>query len=179
MYVWFGKIFMWKSILSNVLIVQELRGPGMYSWFICFPHAGSQSSWILFNRQMIVWFTDILINKYNTKYYSYTHLVKLKVDNKNAFQWDAYRPLVDRIPACTVQGGVCLCSSGGAVYPSMQWDRHPLWTDRHLWKHNLYKLRFPDGNYTDETNWDQVRVHLKTCLWQQVSGDKMAADSVR
>ena len=24
--------------------------------------------------------------------------------NKNAFQWDAYRPLVDRIPACTVQG---------------------------------------------------------------------------
>ena len=25
--------------------------------------------------------------------------------NKNAFQWDAYRPLVDRIPACTGQGG--------------------------------------------------------------------------
>ena len=24
----------------------------------------------------------------------------------NAFQWDAYRPLVDRIPACTAQGGV-------------------------------------------------------------------------
>ena len=27
--------------------------------------------------------------------------------NKNAFQWDAYRPLVDRIPACTDQG-VCV-----------------------------------------------------------------------
>ena len=29
--------------------------------------------------------------------------------NKIAFQWDAYRPLVDRIPACTSQegGGVC------------------------------------------------------------------------
>ena len=25
--------------------------------------------------------------------------------NKNAFQWDAYRPLVDRIPARTGQGG--------------------------------------------------------------------------
>ena len=24
---------------------------------------------------------------------------------KNAFQWDAYRPLVDRIPACTAGGG--------------------------------------------------------------------------
>ena len=26
-------------------------------------------------------------------------------NNKNAFQWDAYRPLVDRIPACTAQRG--------------------------------------------------------------------------
>ena len=26
--------------------------------------------------------------------------------HKNAFQWDAYRPLVNRIPACTVAGGV-------------------------------------------------------------------------
>ena len=26
--------------------------------------------------------------------------------DKNAFQWDAYRTLVDRIPACTA-GGVC------------------------------------------------------------------------
>ena len=35
--------------------------------------------------------------------------------NKNAFQWDAYRPLVGCIPACTAQG-VC-------VYPSMHWAR--------------------------------------------------------
>ena len=42
--------------------------------------------------------------------------------NKNAFQWDAYRPLFDRIPACTVQGvsaqgGVCLggCLPGGCL----------------------------------------------------------------
>ena len=32
--------------------------------------------------------------------------------NKNAFQSDAYRPLVDHIPACTGQG---------AMYPSMHW----------------------------------------------------------
>ena len=34
--------------------------------------------------------------------------------NKNAFQWDAYHPLVDCIPACTEQRG---------VYPSMHWAR--------------------------------------------------------
>ena len=42
--------------------------------------------------------------------------------HKNAFQWDAYCPLVDRIPACIVQGGVypgrclpmgCLPKGGG------------------------------------------------------------------
>ena len=27
--------------------------------------------------------------------------------NKNAFQWDAYHPLVDHIPASTVAGGTC------------------------------------------------------------------------
>ena len=37
-----------------------------------------------------------------------------KCFNKNAFQWDAYCPLVDRIPACTV-GGVYL--SGGVYLP--------------------------------------------------------------
>ena len=65
--------------------------------------------------------------------------------NKNAFQWDAYRTLVDRIyqhalrEVCLwsqeglprgvslplVPGGVCLWSGGGAVYISMQWGRHP------------------------------------------------------
>ena len=27
------------------------------------------------------------------------------INDKNAFQWNAYRPLVDRIPACIVAGG--------------------------------------------------------------------------
>ena len=35
--------------------------------------------------------------------------------NKNAFQWDAYHPLVDRIPACTAKGR--------GLYPSMHWAR--------------------------------------------------------
>ena len=40
---------------------------------------------------------------------------------KNAFQWDAYCPLVDRIPACTAQGvylpgGV---PAGGCTFPGM------------------------------------------------------------
>ena len=34
-----------------------------------------------------------------------------KSDKKNAFQWDAYRPLVDRIPTCS---GGCTCP--GRVY---------------------------------------------------------------
>ena len=29
-----------------------------------------------------------------------------RLNDKNAFQWDAYRPLVDHIPACTVARGV-------------------------------------------------------------------------
>ena len=52
--------------------------------------------------------------------------------NKNAFQWDAYHPLVDRLPACTGQGvsvhGVCVWQT-----PSRnQWQTPPPWTDRHL-----------------------------------------------
>ena len=41
----------------------------------------------------------------------------------------------------------CVCPVGclplvWGVYPSMQWGRHPPpWTERHLWKHNLRKLR--------------------------------------
>ena len=90
--------------------------------------------------------------------------------NKNAFQWDAYRQLVDCIPERTVHGvsaqgvsargvyaqgvvcprvGVCLgvSAQGGiclGVYPSIQWGRppRPPWTERCLWKHNLRKLRF-------------------------------------
>ena len=54
--------------------------------------------------------------------------------DKYAFQWDAYRPLVDCIPACTVCGGgvsqhalgrgVCIpaCTGQGVcVYTSMHW----------------------------------------------------------
>ena len=37
-----------------------------------------------------------------------------KTVHKNAFQWDAYCPLVDRIPACTVPGGV---PAGGCTCP--------------------------------------------------------------
>ena len=72
---------------------------------------------------------------------------------------------VGRIPACTGQGcvsawgvsawgGVCLggCLPGGSAHgglsaqggvcPRRGWQTPPpLWTDRHLWKHNLRKLR--------------------------------------
>ena len=42
-------------------------------------------------------------------------------ENKNALQWDAYHPLVDRISACTTRGGVsaqgegCVCLGGTGV----------------------------------------------------------------
>ena len=43
--------------------------------------------------------------------------------NKNAFQWDAYRPLVDRMLECASRGGLVLggppggrvCSGGGVI----------------------------------------------------------------
>ena len=44
---------------------------------------------------------------------------KILFRNKNAFQWDAYRPLVDRILACTAQRGVSALGRGvcpGGVY---------------------------------------------------------------
>ena len=41
--------------------------------------------------------------------------------HKNAFQWDAYRPLVDRIPACTAHvEGVC---PGGVYLPGGTYPR--------------------------------------------------------
>ena len=46
------------------------------------------------------------------------------ITNKNAFQWDAYRPLVDRIPACTAQEGEypkMHWVGRGYVYPNMHW----------------------------------------------------------
>ena len=46
-----------------------------------------------------------------------TSLIKKSADcppnYKNAFQWDAYRPLVDSIPACTARWGE------GGVYPGV------------------------------------------------------------
>ena len=52
-------------------------------------------------QRWLLWQTSFLVS-----------VSKLNLKYKNAFQWDAYRPLVDRIPACTGQGG---------VYPSMHW----------------------------------------------------------
>ena len=43
---------------------------------------------------------------------------ELKKKNKNAFQWDTYRPLVDCIPACTGKGGCIPAFTGqGGVCP--------------------------------------------------------------
>ena len=36
-------------------------------------------------------------------------------NNKNAFQWDTYHPFVDRIPPCTVRGGVSQHALGREV----------------------------------------------------------------
>ena len=48
-----------------------------------------------------------------------SHVKKCLIDtniNKNVFQWDAYRPLVDRIPTCTWQeGGDGVCISQHAL----------------------------------------------------------------
>ena len=50
----------------------------------------------------------------------------------------------------SAQGGVCLAGvCPEVVHPSMQWGRHPPWTDRHLWKHNLRKLRLREVMRTE------------------------------
>ena len=60
---------------------------------------------------------------------------------KNAFQWDAYRPLIDHIPACTVAGGGyppggCTCPGGvpskGVYLPGGRVPAQvlpPMWTE--------------------------------------------------
>ena len=91
-------------------------------------------------------------------------LIWNKSQNNNAFQWDVYRPLVDRIPACTAQEvGVCLgVSALGVSVQGMCVFQHamgqtlppstppPLWTDRHLWNHNLRKLHLLAVNMAAE-----------------------------
>ena len=95
--------------------------------------------------------------------YPYSYLLKViklvelinvqkSMSNKNAFQWDAYRPLVDRIPACTPWGGCLLlgclprwvsawgCLPGRCIIACNGANPSPP-VDRHLWKHNLRKLR--------------------------------------
>ena len=42
------------------------------------------------------------------------------LSNKNAFQWDAYRLLVDRISRSIRQGGVCLWTQGADTPPNRQ-----------------------------------------------------------
>ena len=39
-------------------------------------------------------------------------------NNKNAFQWDAYRPLIDRMLASASWGGGSLVPGGGGVWVS-------------------------------------------------------------
>ena len=76
---------------------------------------------------------------------------RITMVDKNAFQWDGYRPLVDRIPACTAWGGglpsgsVCpwgVSDHGGCLPRDVSAQRGvsqhaiehtlPMWTDRHL-----------------------------------------------
>ena len=87
-----------------------------------------------------------------TEWHDWIHYItasSLPNSNKNAFQWDAYRPRVDRIPACTAQErSVCRglsvlgVSARGVCIPACnRADTPPLWSDRQLRKHNLRKLR--------------------------------------
>ena len=93
------------------------------------------------------------------------------------------------LPACTAPGGCLLqgcllCEEGGVcpggclpllpgwvsapegVYPSMQWGRHPLlWTDRHLWKHNLRKLRLRAVKMNLNTFEDFHDIEWGTGMW--------------
>ena len=70
--------------------------------------------------------------RYKPRYNAAIKLFK----TRNAFQWDAYRPLVDRILACTAQGGggsvsqhalgrgVCIpaCTGQGVCIPACTWQ---------------------------------------------------------
>ena len=56
----------------------------------------------------------IFVNNQQDKKMTYlTMTISFIISNKNAFQWDAYRPLVDRIRACTAHGGGGVFTGGG------------------------------------------------------------------
>ena len=99
--------------------------------------------------------------------------------HKNAFQWDAYRPLVDRIlqylrggggvcPGGVYQGvsaggvgGVCpggVCLGGWQTPPWPEADT-PLVDRQTLWKHNLRKLRLR------AVKWWTTNVSVTVTLW--------------
>ena len=72
-----------------------------------------------------------------------------EIDNMIAFQWDAYRPLVDCIPACTVPGGTCLgdylpgeCTFLGGV-PA--WGCTCLWGVPVQWAVPVWGVYLPRG----------------------------------
>ena len=78
---------------------------------------------------------------------------------------------VGGLPVGCLLGGVC----PGGVYPSMQRSRHPhLWTGRHLWKHNLCKLRLR-AVITFEIYYQESTVH-DTDENQVVDGRKLMTD---
>ena len=93
---------------------------------------GNNDNLVRLYRSRFAWRRGIILTK---------NWLEVTTINKNAFQWDAYHPLVDRIsPALcrgvsargvSARGGVCprgVCSGGGVcsgVYSSMQWSRHP------------------------------------------------------
>ena len=80
------------------------------------------------------------------------------VENKYAFQEDAYCPLVDRIPQYPRGvSGVSACQGGlpGGVYPSMQWADKM--TDR------CKNITLPQTSFGAVTTWKMVYDSVRTC----------------
>ena len=64
------------------------------------------------------------------------------------------------LPACSAGGGVTC--SGGVYLPRYS----PLWTDRHVKKHNLRKLRLRTVKITEMSYWEKPSCSLKpTVYW--------------
>ena len=91
-------------------------------------------AWLSVCNRILRFTSDVtpanLGSQYGSKPFRFTYLCtsidgtisKISFNYKNAFQWDAFRPLVGHIPACTAQG-VCIseCTGQECVYPSMCW----------------------------------------------------------
>ena len=106
------------GLLSEVILPLCFSwGEGEYPLGLTGLSISCSLSKICFEKEIVDWIHHRIHHK--SFHSGVVYIPVRKFHNKNAFQWDAYHPLVDRIPACTVAEGVYLPEGRGV--PAQGW----------------------------------------------------------